>query len=839
MTDLIGQRLGEFEVLSVLGRGGMGVVYEAVQTSLNRRVALKVLGAGLGLTPQAVDRFKREAEAAARLHHTNIVPVYATGEQGGTHFYAMELIHGPSLDAVVRQLRERQAAPARTVPADLAATGPYVAPDPLPPAPGTAPGSGSAADRFDRVAAIVADAADALHHAHRSGVTHRDVKPSNLLLAADGRVRVTDFGLARMLEQPGVTVTGEFVGTPAYMSPEQITAGRVLVDHRTDVYSLGATLYELLTLRPPFVADGRDRLLAMVIQKDPPSVRSLDPKVPKDLETICLKALDKDPDRRYQSAGAMAEDLRRYLNRFAILAKRTGPLTRAVKWARRNPAVAGLIAVALVVAGVVGVFAYEQRQQAERQQAEEARHAEELRAEKLRGVMDRVLTATLAGRVKDADTGIEEAERLGASTADVHRLRGQIALIRIDYPAAVRELTQALALRPDGVAEAALLAVAHFKAGNEPEFAALINQLEGRTPRTAEDQLYFGWALAIWDPARGLPFMQTAIELRDGAIPRFVRGETLGQLGFVTENLELCEKGLTDLRIARGLLGNNNRSVVMSCLKANLWSGLVCEVTGRPEKVREHWDRAEADARILERFPDDPLAVYARCTHLRVTGRDETALLLSGRKYREFTLIPTDYAVFAYRLGSPDALRIANDWLDEYEANFPTVPYSLICRMYLLSELGEADRAKVITEYERYTRTFTDPTSEMFAIGALLLCGRADDARSALLKLNVQAFPQSIRKPYTAIRDHIAGHGVSEAEVMAAAQTDRAIRCEACFFLGLARLAAGDRSNAMRLFRDGAVRYRCPDFIATPWCMALLARMEKDPTWPAWIPGKK
>jgi serine/threonine protein kinase len=227
-SDLPGSRLGEFELVRELGRGGMGVVYEAVQTSLNRNVALKVLGPGLGLAPRAVDRFRREAEAAAKLHHTNIVPVYATGEENGVHFYAMELVEGPSLDTVIRRERGGWADAARTERPAGALTGPY------PPAePGPAPGGSDAgaasspADRFDRAAAMVAEVADALHHAHSQGVTHRDIKPSNLLLSSDGRLSVTDFGLARMLEQPGMTVTGEFVGTPAYMSPEQVTAGRV------------------------------------------------------------------------------------------------------------------------------------------------------------------------------------------------------------------------------------------------------------------------------------------------------------------------------------------------------------------------------------------------------------------------------------------------------------------------------------------------------------------------------------------------------------------------------------------------------------------------------------
>src|SRR5262245_23691144 len=316
----------------------MGVVYEAVQTSLGRRVALKVLSPGLGLTPKVIDRFRREAAAAARLHHTNIVPVYATGEERGTHFYAMELIDGPSLDAVIRELcpapgtgpndKTRMAPPGGPPSTDSFEPGPAT----VTPPPTAISTVRSSAQRIDRAAAMIAEVADALHHAHRHGVTHRDIKPSNLLLSSDGRLSITDFGLARLLEQPGMTVSGEFLGTPAYMSPEQITTGRTPVDHRTDIYSLGATLYELLVLRPPFDADGRDRLLALVIQKEPVPLRKLDPTIPRDLETICLKCLEKDPDRRYASAKDLADDLRRFVNRFAIHAKRAGPLTRAKKW---------------------------------------------------------------------------------------------------------------------------------------------------------------------------------------------------------------------------------------------------------------------------------------------------------------------------------------------------------------------------------------------------------------------------------------------------------------------------------------------------------------------------
>src|SRR5262249_34780189 len=312
------QRLGDFELVREIGRGGMGIVYEARQVSLNRKVALKVLGPGLGLTSRAIDRFRHEAEAAARLHHTHIVPIYATGANDDVHYYAMELIEGPSLDRVLKHLR----GPGDAVPTALAQTTDHESNINVAQEAGLSGSSlSSGGAYFDNVARMVAGVADALDYAHQQGVIHRDIKPGNLLVSPDGRLSLNDFGLARMLEQPGMTMTGEFVGTPLYMAPEQIAAGRVPVDHRADVYSLGATLYEMLTLQPPFRGERRDQVIAQVLQKEPAAPRRINAKIPVDLETICLKAMDKDPDRRYQSAGQMAEDLRRYVNRFAISAR--------------------------------------------------------------------------------------------------------------------------------------------------------------------------------------------------------------------------------------------------------------------------------------------------------------------------------------------------------------------------------------------------------------------------------------------------------------------------------------------------------------------------------------
>jgi serine/threonine protein kinase len=367
-------RLGDFEIVREIGRGGMGTVYEARQVSLNRRVALKVLSCGL--SAKAVLRFRREAEAAARLHHTNIVPIYFTGQENRIHYYVMELIDGPSLDKVLWQLRGQRnpeaASDASHVEHDL--IDPSAVDEPLSEtataratstiAEACSLSSGTGTAYFDTVARMMAEVADALAHAHDAGVIHRDIKPSNLLLSKDGRLSINDFGLARMLEEPGMTVTGEFVGSPLSMSPEQIRAGRAPLDHRTDIYSLGATLYELLTLRPPFPGQQRDEILGQVLHAEPTPARRINSKVPVDLETICHKAMEKDANLRYATGEGLAADLRRFVNRHTISARRVGPAGRVLRWSRRNPLVSSL-AIALVLAVSLGsaVIGWQQYQQ--------------------------------------------------------------------------------------------------------------------------------------------------------------------------------------------------------------------------------------------------------------------------------------------------------------------------------------------------------------------------------------------------------------------------------------------------------------------------------------------
>ena len=320
--------LGEFRIIRELGRGGMGVVYEAEQTTLRRHVALKVLRYGLVADEEAMNRFRGEAETIARLHHTNIVPVFAVGSEQGVNYYAMQFIEGRSLADVL---------------ADSQRTGNLVP--------------------VEDVSRWGLQAAEALAHAHQRGVIHRDIKPSNLLLDNDGVVWLTDFGLAKRMDEATLTVHGTLMGTPRYMSPEQAASLQQPVDRRTDLYSLGATLYELATGRPVFESAQPHLVIAQILTEEPARPRQIRPDLPRDLETVILTCLAKEPARRYQNAQILAGDLRAVIEGRPIQARRAPAVERIVRYVRQRRktlAGAGLAAAAtvLLMIGVVGAWRY-------------------------------------------------------------------------------------------------------------------------------------------------------------------------------------------------------------------------------------------------------------------------------------------------------------------------------------------------------------------------------------------------------------------------------------------------------------------------------------------------
>jgi serine/threonine protein kinase/Tfp pilus assembly protein PilF len=306
---------GDYELLEVIGRGGQGVVYRARQKSLNRTVALKVIGLGHWATDAHLKRFRREAEAAASLDHSGIVPIYEVGERDGSCYFSMKLIEGGQLDAVVTH-------------------------EPMP---------------IRRAVELIAKVARTVHYAHEHGILHRDIKPGNILLDRKGEPHLTDFGLARLIEtESTVTRTMEVLGTPSYMAPEQAVGNNDAISSATDVYGLGAVLYQLLTGQPPFAGGTTYETIKLLLDTEPRQPRLLNPKIDRDLSTICLKCIEKDPKRRYFSALAVAEDLERWLKHEPILARHTGILTRSKKWVRRNPTSALLAASLVALAAAAG-----------------------------------------------------------------------------------------------------------------------------------------------------------------------------------------------------------------------------------------------------------------------------------------------------------------------------------------------------------------------------------------------------------------------------------------------------------------------------------------------------
>ncbi|HEY7327631.1 MAG TPA: serine/threonine-protein kinase [Gemmataceae bacterium] len=390
-TSDIGE-LGDFRLLREIGRGGMGVVYEAEQISLRRRVALKVLPFAAALDPRQLQRFKNEAFAAACLRHENIVPVYMVGEERGVHYYAMQFIEGRSLAHVIAELKEQnlekqiQNSPARSA-------------SDRPKRPSLALRAGgetsvlsterSTGSRkyYDWVASLGRQAAVALEHAHSVGIVHRDIKPANLLLDSSGKLWVTDFGLAQVAGGVALTVTGELLGTLRYASPEQVLARQGVVDHRSDIYSLGATLYELLTIRPLFEGRDRHELLRQIANDEPRPPRSIHPSVPRELETVVLKALGKESSERYRTARELADDLQRFLDNRPVLARRPTAVERLWKLSRRHPSMiaTALVVMLLLAAGsLLSTFLIQIEQERTKQaqhRAEEAYRRERQRAE--------------------------------------------------------------------------------------------------------------------------------------------------------------------------------------------------------------------------------------------------------------------------------------------------------------------------------------------------------------------------------------------------------------------------------------------------------------------------
>jgi serine/threonine protein kinase/Tfp pilus assembly protein PilF len=609
-TDQATGTLGDFRVVREIGRGGMGIVYEAEQISLGLRVALKVLPFAAALDSKQLQRFKNEAQAAAQLHHTNIVPVFGVGTERGVHYYAMQYIEGRTLAGVIADLRQRErggpAPPERAGSrAGAAAPAPPAVQQPEPDATGAYPGTKSAAPgktgsaetiaatvpaaaagisterssrspAFFRTAASLAiQAAEALEHAHQLGVIHRDIKPANMLVDVRGNLWITDFGLAHCQSQAGLTMTGDLVGTLRYMSPEQALAKRVTIDHRTDIYSLGATLYELLTLEPAFHGSDRQELLRQIAFEEPPPLRRLNLAMPRELETIVLKALEKNPAERYAAAQDMADDLRRYLEDKPIRARRPTLLFRARKWTRRHRGGVAATVVSTMLALAVGLVLM----------AWQWRVAEDRRM--------RAVKAEAAAKKAEEETRKAAAQLKVLNVFLIDDLLGQASPFKNPVGAhiTVRELLDKAARQIDenkGVAA-------------EPHVEATIRHTIG----------HVYCKLALFDKAerhirRALEIRQRVLgwKHRETLATRALLGDSLFRCGECADAEKVLRETLTDLREALGGEDEETLSAMRKLADALLAQGKVdegqrlrCECYEVTRKTRPADDLQTLDAR--------------------------------------------------------------------------------------------------------------------------------------------------------------------------------------------------------------------------------------------------
>lgn len=841
--NLVGQQLDDYRIEREIGRGGMGIVYAAQQVSLKRAVALKVLSANIGVTAQSLQRFRREAEAAAKLHHTNIVPVYGIGAQNGTHFYAMELIDGPSLDRVIERLRalrpDAASAPATssapptspmppTSPTGpeiaLTATGPYA------PAKAQVIESGAQVDSgslepggayFDTVARMIAEVADALEHAHRQGVIHRDIKPSNLLLSAGGRLSINDFGLARVLEQPVLTQTGDMLGTPAYMSPEQITAGRIPLDQRTDIYSLGATLYELLTLERPFRGTGRDQVLAQIIHKEPVPPRKINKAVPLDLETICLKCLDKDPDRRYQSGQALADDLRRYVLRQAIQARRVGPIERLVKWCRRHPALAAALAGLLVAVTAAGYFAAKSSQSHRLFEEAESKRREDNR----KNALDRALLEAMSANFRAAEVCLNDAIVNGASEGEVTLLRGQIELHAGRAEEAIQYLEKAVQLMPESVAARAIRRGAYRDAGRFDTYYTGIGETYRLQPQTAEDCLFVGQVLSgHYQPKRQVPLVDKAVQLRDSPIARLIRTEVLTRAATDTGLAADIHRALKEAEIVKSLLPTSPVATAVN-IDAQVAAACFYEASGDEATRQEHLKQAKEEVDSLRDLPPFQRGVRARLAYFDVTGND-AAILEEFERVKNTSSVPiaarAAYLAHFRRGDYAQAVAI----LDRYP---PTGDDTLhqVRRAFADSHLpGGLKRAEATLRAQRAARAGKrfDGRVDYYGGFIFLWLGRRDELVAELKQMEGSDNDDT---------RYLANQQADD-EFLAKAGTSRWRQCEAHFCIGMAHLSRNDRAGAREHF-EKTVATRIVGFLEYEFSRCFLTHMKRDKRWPGWI----
>lgn len=743
MTRL-NELLGEYVVISELGRGGMGVVYKARQVRLNRMVALKVLPALLGVVrPDAMERFKREAALAASLKHSNIISVFDFGEVEGTLYYAMELVEGRTLQDLIKEMRE-----AGGVQTALAVVGSATDPTKVLRAGG---GVGSEASDdairsatshkhpvhayFRHAAQWIADVADALHFAHQRGVVHRDMKPSNLLLNGDGRLMISDFGLARSSSDPSLTLTRALMGTSRYMAPEMIDHALGPVGVGSDVYALGATLYELLTLQPLFAGTSDREILHHVQHREPAPPRAVVRQIPRELETVCLKALAKRPRDRYGSAEELANDLRRWRLDLPILARRPRLTARVFRFVRKHKVAVG--ATAIVTAALVTSAALAINYQ--RAKAQTASLETTAKSQRVTLMHADATRAWEAGRFDEALRIMEALLAENPQSADWRFLRAKCLRFMGRGSEAIAVMEQLIAENPSDWKTHLELATLYGSAPTEDAEKRRFHQQEFQRLKPDTPDAWWAQAMVEGDPRVALEYVNKALAANPNEFGYLkTRTDILRQLGqydamlLDAERLVAMRPGwdFTHVAHAQALSmlkrhteaeASLTRAIELSPNEARYWAGR--------SQAREKSGRSQdalADAlRAIELDPSLAIAHAAAGTARTALGDPRSALVDCDRAV---ALDPLNAELFFIRMFVHGQL---GDWsgvvADTTRAIelLPNDPRGYRNRLVALQSLGQNDRA--LADASRYVELA--PTSaEAHGYRAMLRERLGDDA---------------------------------------------------------------------------------------------------------------
>jgi len=843
--------IGEFEILNEIGRGGMGVVYRARQPSLGREVALKVLPGGGRRARSAVRRFNTEARAVARLNHPNVVPLYSQGEHDNQFYYAMALIDGCSLDVAIQSRPEllssttirRSIGESRATPSNVIGTTARSREITVAPADDEIRTPFRTDEDFRHLARLVAAVADGLAHAHAHGVIHRDIKPRNLLLSGDGRIYITDFGLSHLQDESHMTLTGEVMGTPAYLSPEQIQGDAKTVDHRTDIYSLGVTLYELLTARQPFSGDTREQVLSRICSLEAVPPRRWDRRIPIDLETICLRAIDKDPARRYDTAASMADDLRRFAEGRPILSYRPGPASRAVRYVRRHKAATLVVAsLAVATAGMVGFAA----------KATSSRITEADRL--LQGAYEQLVYSDYRSPQLVLDA-IAQAEALGADPTRMNLVRALASLGFSDSADAIQGLGMVLDDEPGHVTAHYLLAWAQWRERDVTGSRATFDRVEALGgPRFADEWFFRGLATHFDRPEIAITSYEQANAARAAGHQFFPQAalhlaRAYNQQMYARRTVEFYDDAQAILSQLIKLQHYGAYPHYLLSITQRL-GGEILESdpdSPQPDQAADHYRAALDTARsgqATDRDDDRPIAAEAES--LERLGQYQEAIEARTRAIASADQEPARCEGYHYRWRLKYWVDDFNGALQDIESHATCVPdslwYSRIYPAWVYADAGDMERA-IFEARSIAEEAPNDVQAVVWSAACLRILGRGDEAQALLTSRAEQVnFADGLVPPQTEqwmrhLYDLSLGQRGLDDLLLEADEVDepRKLRAEAYFHAAVRELPNGRRDEAERLLLE-AHRSFDSELRYTFHARALLVKLQGDPNWPDWIP---